>query len=801
MAGTATQLGMLLALCGLLLVPAGAGSSHLPFADAPRSVASGSGASLPASGAHDAYLAAAAAHRYCEGVLWTWGISARYAPSYCYGHDEPTMSYFSSAAGSGANARFHFVLPSDSGSYAQGQFYVAFWIGGTVHDTNSTAGGSQGVLELQFYPAAPQFTGSGSGPKDCFPDGSFSPSYSAGANRWFACAIVWQIVCGPLCLSATENAAYAQPVDVGVGSSILEYSSGDTLFVNLTGTAMSTTAGWGINVADATLGSSGSLTLKNGTLVLSPYFATASPSNIVTWAASGLGAVGFAYEVGHAFSNLGGSCTPGDLTCDSYWPGRWAASGQVDLALPRLGSGTSPKFTTTIGFSSSQGGEAEVNGSTCGSPSTSPSKNCLYPYYTYRSGHYGFDFGTGGAPNQTSTFGGKYQFPARTISSGAYAKNVQTAPWGTVSIAVIGRGAADLNFQGTATPVPLSSHGTASVPVADGRYWLNTSSPGCSPISQSVYVHTRAVDNLVVNCPGIWTKLAPSSHPTARGYVGLTYDGKDGYDLLFGGYNLSVGALSDTWDYGSGTWTQLTPISPPSARSSMGLVYDAADHYVLLFGGVASNSSALGDTWTYAGGTWTHLSLSSAPSARSGMGMTYDTVDGYVVLFGGFDSAGHALNDTWKFVSGAWTNVSSTAGPAPRGEPALTYDGHDGYVVLFGGASTAVSTPTYYSDTWTFSAGTWTQIFPASSPPGRSDAVAEYDGTVGHVILEGGFDASGALGTTWEFVGGTWTNVTSSTAPSARSDVGLTYDGSTLSSLLFGGAASPAYSSQTWKYT
>lgn len=49
----------------------------------------------------------------CDGVYWASWVWANYTPSWCYGHDEATVSYVSDAAGSGEDANFSFTLPAD----------------------------------------------------------------------------------------------------------------------------------------------------------------------------------------------------------------------------------------------------------------------------------------------------------------------------------------------------------------------------------------------------------------------------------------------------------------------------------------------------------------------------------------------------------------------------------------------------------------------------------------------------------------------------------------------------------------
>ena len=120
-----------------------------------------------------------------------------------------------------------------------------------------------------------------------------------------------------------------------------------------------------------------------------------------------------------------------------------------------------------------------------------------------------------------------------------------------------------------------------------------------------VHGSTPGAVSWVQVCTGSTTAPQCSTEPAARGYLLLSDEARDGYALLFGGYDGSE--LADTWEFkgttpGSG-WTQCTSCSGPSARDGDGgqhMTYDyaAGDQYALLFGGV-SGATYLGDTWIY----------------------------------------------------------------------------------------------------------------------------------------------------------------------------------------------------------
>jgi len=497
-------------------------------------------------------------------MLWKSTIWSTYIPSYCYGHDEPTISYVSNAPGSGGDANFRVTLPADGATFTQADFYATIWFGGTVYDVASTNGGGQAFLEFQFYPAPPASTGIGSGANDCLPDGSFNYVYTPGSNEWFACAIVWQLT------GAGENAGFAGPLNIGSSSSILVMHSNDVLYVNYSGIAKSSSQGWKISVDDVSSATSGSVTLVNGSLILSPYYSTAAAGDTLGWGASNPGAIAFAYEIGHSLNgsipqgNAYGGCSPGDLVCDSYWPGEWAQAGQMDLELPVMGQAGSQTYPSKVVFSSSQGGEAEVESyAACPTWTTLTSTNCLYPWYQYRGGSYGFTYGASNVTNATHTYGSVVQFPS-TTSGGQWNGNSQSAPWGTLATAVSPLSATvEFNRMGQTNVLVVAPNGTVGGQFEEGPYWLNVSAPGCTSVSTFVYVLTGAVDRTPA---GLSCNGAPPLSATAGA---STMSGAAPLSVTFNGSE-SGGAAVFTWAWTFGDTAVSSMRNPSHTYSSAG---------------------------------------------------------------------------------------------------------------------------------------------------------------------------------------------------------------------------------------
>jgi hypothetical protein len=314
----------------------------------------------------------------------------------------------------------------------------------------------------------------------------------------------------------------------------------------------------------------------------------------------------------------------------------------------------------------------------------------------------------------------------------------------------------------------------------------------------------------------VWTDVVTGPPIAVVGGM-MTYDEADGYVLYFGGgvlhgttTNTLLTPSAETWTFSKDHWTELHPSTSPAARFAAGMTYDGADQYVVLFGG-GSAAGYLNDTWSFHAGKWTQVISPSVPGGRELPGMTYDAADGYVVLFGGtgFPVPGSPvvddLNDTWLFQGGQWTEWvppnCKTCAPNPSGReaPSMAYDPVDGYVLMFGGQN---DTPVAKSlnDTWTFLAGTWTNITvpKAVVPSVRADAQLVYDDTDGYMLLVGGVRAVGtALGDTWSFLAGTWTLLSPANAPAPDYLASMAFDAQDSTVVYLGGFV---HNEGTWLY-
>jgi hypothetical protein len=220
------------------------------------------------------------------------------------------------------------------------------------------------------------------------------------------------------------------------------------------------------------------------------------------------------------------------------------------------------------------------------------------------------------------------------------------------------------------------------------------------------------------------------------------------------------------------------------------------------------NSATSGPTVAPLGG-WVQLPTpGSVLGELTGFQMAYDSEDGYVLLFGGcfgtpfpaLNGCANPSNETWSFSNGTWSQLQPTDSPPGRYFAMMADDPTAGYVVLFGGANGSG----LLNDTWAFSDGNWVPLHPSHSPPALEEAGAAYDRNSSEVVLFGGL-TTGALNAsyeTWTFTRGNWVNVTESVHPpgwvsptmAPDPDGGVLLHGG-ISALYF-----PTYYQQTWTF-
>lgn len=103
------------------------------------------------------------------------------------------------------------------------------------------------------------------------------------------------------------------------------------------------------------------------------------------------------------------------------------------------------------------------------------------------------------------------------------------------------------------------------------------------------------------------------------------------------------------------------------------------------------------------------------------------------------------MNDTWTYSHGIWTEIFPSTNPGNRSYGSMVYDAHDGYRVLFGGwwvNTWCGCQAAILKDTWKFAGGAWKAL--GWGPPGGYGGQLAYDAKTGYVLEFGGYGNLGA---------------------------------------------------------
>jgi uncharacterized repeat protein (TIGR02543 family) len=246
------------------------------------------------------------------------------------------------------------------------------------------------------------------------------------------------------------------------------------------------------------------------------------------------------------------------------------------------------------------------------------------------------------------------------------------------------------------------------------------------------------------------------------------------------------------------------------------MAFDPLTGYVVLFGGIidmtTNPNTTLSDTWIFENSEWKHLNA-TGPCARLGEYMAYDYTDNYILMFGGgpYLTLNSSLyySDTWEFQNGTWTKLFPATSPNARGLGAITWDPIDDYLLVYGGMSSETD---IHNDTWTYSYGHWHNLTLSVHPRQLLSPVMAYDPAEHYVLLYGGatpcpdLEFGNDLQETWSYAHGIWTNLTSKVrgqVPDGRILSSMAYDPAQGYMVLFGGwnTTQGVVYGDTWIYT
>jgi N-acetylneuraminic acid mutarotase len=119
------------------------------------------------------------------------------------------------------------------------------------------------------------------------------------------------------------------------------------------------------------------------------------------------------------------------------------------------------------------------------------------------------------------------------------------------------------------------------------------------------------------------------------------------------------------------------------------------------------------------------------------------------------------LADTWAYnlSTNTWTNLKPASAPPGRYLASMAYDAAHKKMILYGGMGKHIDSllaGTSYdydqmADIWTYDPGknTWTSLAPTVSPSSRGLAPLIYDESTHKLVLYGGLGPDGLLEDTW----------------------------------------------------
>jgi len=260
-----------------------------------------------------------------------------------------------------------------------------------------------------------------------------------------------------------------------------------------------------------------------------------------------------------------------------------------------------------------------------------------------------------------------------------------------------------------------------------------------------------------LNSSNDWENLNPSPLPSAGTHMAMAFDSSRNVSVLFGGVPSSgeqAAKLNETWEYNASLnlWVNRTANvgASPTQRAYCSMAFDSSRNVSVLFGGVDMDLSYLNETWEYNGASWSNVTgiiPGKIPAKRSYPAMTYDSLRKKVILFAG-NTAGY-LDDAWEYNGTNWANTTKIS-EARRAT--IAFDSKANKSIIFYGQSIYVSS-TLRNDTFEYNAtdedfnplgainGTW--IF------SRGFISIENDGTVNISV---NYTANKNAG---QFIGGT----------------------------------------------
>ena len=246
----------------------------------------------------------------------------------------------------------------------------------------------------------------------------------------------------------------------------------------------------------------------------------------------------------------------------------------------------------------------------------------------------------------------------------------------------------------------------------------------------------------------VWTRMAPTTTPTARTGALIAYDESRRVIVLQGGQART--ALTDTWEWDGSNWAQRTPAHSPDPGQEPAMAYDPISHKMLMY-------QFPQQLWAWDGKDWAQLHPAHLPGPLTAS-LTFD--GRRVILFG--DSPDGNRTETWGWSGDDWSLLSA--------------DHRQATPILEGGFNPATAKVVAYGggpgdDTWTWDGTRWTREHPKHSP---ADGIRQivYVKSLNRLVGFAGTDV-GAITGIYSWDGSDWSALGPDTPPAVTAGKGI----------------------------
>jgi hypothetical protein len=274
-------------------------------------------------------------------------------------------------------------------------------------------------------------------------------------------------------------------------------------------------------------------------------------------------------------------------------------------------------------------------------------------------------------------------------------------------------------------------------------------------------------------CTDPWEPVASRGAPSPRARHAALWDDSRGLMIVWGGTpdgssGLATGAM---YDPAASEWTAMTPVGAPPPRMEATAVWTGT-HAIVWGGRHGAGYYADGALFDPGTNTWTPMTQSGAPSPRARHSAVWTGT--HMLVWGGADDSNQlATGGRYDPASNSWESMATA--PSSREDHSALWNDQGSRMYIYGGFGDGPTTNNVYfpgdgepgGRSYDPATDSWDLLSQVGEPPARARHTAIWDGM--RMIVFGGDDGSGSLGTGFKLEGNTW-NALTGPGPSARGD-------------------------------